>query len=201
MIKLFYGENRQQATKDIAKYLGPDYEVIEGTNIIVQDMPSIFLGNSLFSSNRSILIRDLSANKEAFSELHKYLDTPHKIIILESKLDKRLTAFKDIKDQIEIKEYVMPRDPNAGLVFDIYHTAKKDGKKAIAMLEKIKPTQDPMMFFGLIVTQATKDYAAKQGSKEKSALKALSKLDMNLKTTPLQSWPLIESFLLQVSSL
>ena len=87
------------------------------------------------------------------------------------------------------------------LVFSIYRTAKNDGQKAIAMLKKIEPSEEPMMFFGLLVSQAIKDFAAKQGSTEKRVLKELSQTDLKLKSSSIQPWLLIESFLLQLSLL
>ena len=95
----------------------------------------------------------------------------------------------------------MPKDPNINLVFDIYRTAKVNGKKAVKDLDKIKHHEDPIRFCGLMISQALKDYRAHQGTKEKRALKELSKLDLDLKTTSLEPWLLIQSFLLRVSSL
>ena len=201
MIKVFYGEDRVKAKQEIEKLLGKDYEVIDAADLTDQDLPTIFLGASLFAEKRKILIRDLFANKPVAEKLVNYLNTPHDIIILELKLDKRSTTYKELKDQLEFKEFKLPEEKNFGIVFDIYTTAKRDGKKAITMLESIKQDQDPMMFFGLLVSQAVKDFARNQGTKEKRVLKELSKLDMILKTTSSQSWLLIESFLLQVSSL
>ena len=68
-------------------------------------------------------------------------------------------------------------------------------------LEKIKSEEDPIMFFGLLASQAIKDFSLRQGIKEKRALKELSDLDIKLKTTSFQPWLLIESFLLRLSSL
>ncbi|MBO7132229.1 hypothetical protein J6V85_03185 [Candidatus Saccharibacteria bacterium] len=201
MIRIFYGEDRVRAKNEIDKLLGKDYEVIEGSELEPSDLPSIFLGASLLSDNRKILIRDLTTNKPAFEKILDYLNTPHEIILFETKLDKRSATFKLLKDKIEIKEFVLKKDPSANLVFGIYETAKKDGKKAIENLEKIKVNQDPIMFFGLLVSQALKDYQRNQGIKEKKALKELSKLDLDLKSSKLSSWLLIESFLLRLSSL
>lgn len=201
MIKVFYGDDRVKAKQEIEKLLGKDYEVIDATDLTDQDLPTIFLGASLFAEKRKILIRDLFANKPAAEKLVNYLNTPHDIIILELKLDKRSVAYKELKDQLEFKEFKLPEEKNFGVVFDIYTTAKRDGKKAISMLESIKQDQDPMMFFGLLVSQAVKDFTRNQGTKEKRALKELSKLDIIMKTTSSQPWLLIESFLLQVSSL
>lgn len=201
MIKIFYGDDRVTANAEIKKLLGDSYEVIEGPDLTSGDLPTVFMGASLFADTRNILIRDLSTNKEAYDHLPEYLNTPHNVIIFELKLDKRSVTYKEIKDKVEIKEFKLPEDKNFGLVFDIYSTAKRDGKKALEMLDKIKQDQDPMMFFGLLVSQAIKDYAKNQGTKEKRVLRELSKLDILMKTTSSQPWLLIESFLLQVSSL
>ncbi len=199
MIRIFYGENRQKAKEEIKKCLGENYEIIDGINLELTDLPNIFRGASLFAEKRKILIRDLSENKPVFEKLPEYLNSNHDIIIFEAKLDKRSSTYKNIKDQIEVKEFPAPKDPSLSLVFNIYDTAKTNGKKAIENLEKIKLNQDPIMFFGLMVSQAIKDYQKNQGTKEKKALKELSKLDIELKSSKLSSWLLIESFLLQVS--
>lgn len=201
MIKIFTGDDRIRANQEIGKLLGNNYEIIEGADLEPSDLPNIFQGTSLFAENRKILIRDLSENKPAFEKLPDYLNTNHDIILLETKLDKRSATYKTLKGEIEIKEFTARKDPNLNLVFGIYDTAKKDGKKAIENLEKIKAAQDPIMFFGLLVSKALKDYEKNQGTKEKRVLKELSKLDLNLKSTSFQPWLLIESFLLQVSSL
>lgn len=200
MLKIFYGENRILAQQEITKFLGKNYEIIEGPEITAADLPSIFLGNSLFTTGRSILIRDLGVNKPAFDKLPEYLNTTHRVIILELKLDKRSATYKALKDKVEFREFVLPK-PNARLVFDVYRAAKQDGPKSLAILAKIKSDQDPIMFFGLLVSNAIKDYQLHQGIKEKRALQELSQLDLRIKSTFLPPWLLIESFLLRLSSL
>ena len=200
MIRIFYGENRVKAKEEIRKILGENYEVLEGAEILVADMSSIFMGGSLFCDKRSILIKDLGENKEVFDELPKYLESPHEIILFESKLDKRTVTYKAIKDKVEIKEFADLKKPEFNLVFDIYNTAKRDGKRAVQMLEKIENEQDPFMFLGLLASQAIKDFEMRQGTKEKRALRELSKLDNLMKSTSLQPFSLLKSFLLQVSS-
>ena len=201
MLKIFSGEDRVRAKNEIEKLLGKKYEIIDGAELELSDLPTIFLGMSLLSDKRKIVIRDLSINKAAFEKIPEYLSSPHDIIIFETKLDKRSATYKLLKNKIEIKEFALRPDPNQNLVFSIYNTAKRDGKKAVSDLEKIKLNQDPIMFFGLLVSGAIKDFQAHQGTKEKKALKELSKLDLDLKSSKLSSWLLIESFLLRLSSL
>ena len=202
MIKVFYGEDRRRAQQEIISFLGTtDYEIIEGADLTPADLPSIFLGNSLFVRKRAILIRDFSTNKPVYDKLPEYLNTPHSIVILELKLDKRSATYKTLKDKIEFKEFILPKNPNFNLVFDIYRTAKHDGEKAVKMLEKIQNNEDPIMLCGLLISQALKDFKNHQGTKEKRVLVELSKLDLNLKSTSLQPWLLVQSFLLRLSSL
>lgn len=201
MIRVYYGDDRVRATKDIEKILGDEYEVIDGSELGTGDLVSVFWGNSLLSEQRNILIRDMSSNKSVYDKLPEYLNTIHNIVIFELKIDKRSATYKTLKDKIEWKEYKLPVNPNMRLVFDIYRTAKRDGKKAVAMLEKIKSEEDPVMFCGLMVSQALRDYKAHPGAKEKRVLKELSELDLNMKSTSLQPWMLVQGFLLRLSLL
>ena len=96
---------------------------------------------------------------------------------------------------------MLPENPNLKLVFDIYRVAKTNGKKAIEMLDKIKTDEDPIMFFGLLASQAIKDYKNNQGRIQKNILKELAEVDLQMKSSSLDSWLLIESFLLRLSRL
>lgn len=196
MIRVFYGEDRVRAKAEIDRILGENYEVIEGGELNANDLPSIFMGGSLFESKRKILVRDIFTNKEVADKLPEYVGTPHDVVLFEMKIDKRSNAYKQMKDAVEFKEFAMPRDANAGVVFDVYKVAKRDGKKAVEMLRKIENNQDPIMFVGLMATQAIRDYSTRQGVKEKRVLKGLAKLDMDLKSSKIAPWTLVEAFLL-----
>lgn len=201
MIQIFTGDDRIKANQAIRQTLGQDYEIVEGADLTTIDLPTITRGASLFANQRKILIRDLSPNKAVYDQLPDYLDTPHDIILFESRLDKRSSTYKALKTQIKITEFKLPENANFKIVFDIYRTAKRDGKKAVQMLAKIQATEDPIKFAGLLNSQALKDYTAHQGAKEKRTLQELSKLDLALKSTSIQPWLLVQSFLLRVSSL
>ena len=201
MIEIFCGEDRARAQAEVKRILGADYEVFEGMNLAITDLPSLFMGTSLFGEKRKILVKDLGEQKELWEKLPEYLESPHTIIIWESKLDKRTATYKAIKDKVKVVEFALPKDMNANLVFDIFRTAKRDGKKAVELLKKIEDTEEPYMLIGLFVTQALKDFEMRQGSKEKRVLAELSRIDMLMKTTSTQPWLLLKSFLLRVSQL
>ena len=199
MIKIFTGDDRKAAGNEIKKFLGENYEIIDCADLTPNDLPQIFKGTTLFDSHRRILLRDFTANTNIYPEIIKYLDTPHDIILLETKLDKRTTTYKDIKDQIEIKEFKLPPKTDPRAIFDIYKVAKRDSKKAVEMLKKIEPEEDPIKFTGLLVSQAIKDFQARQGIKEKQILKDLSRLDIQMKSTKIPAWTLVEAFLISIS--
>ena len=201
MIRIFCGDDRIKAQKEIKRILGDNYEIVEGAELDINDLPSVLMGASLLADTRHILIRDIAINKTAFDELPKYLNTPHEVILLESKLDKRSTTYKALKDKIEIREFVLPQAVDFRQVFDIYQVAKTDGVRALQILERIKPYEDPIQFTGLIASQAIKDFTARpSGVKERKTLKELAKADLTMKSTKIDPWLIVESFLLRLSS-
>lgn len=199
MIKIFYGENRLEIEKAVKSFLGGGYEVLEGKEIEIGMLPSIFQGMSLFDNKRKILIKDFGDNAGVFEKIVDFLDTTSDVAIWETKLDKRTNFYKTIKDKVEIKEFANVKKADFGLVFDVFKTAKRDGAAAVKMLEKIEDEQDPFQFTGLLISQAIKDFNLRQGIKEKRVLKELSKLDMQLKSTSQQPWLLVKGFLLRLS--
>ena len=194
MIRIFTGDDRIKAGNEIKRILGESYEVIDAADLTPKDLPSLFKGTTIFDAKRRILLRDFTANSSIYPEITKYLDTPHEIILLETKLDKRTTTYKEIKDQLEIKEFKLPPKTDFREVYDIYNVAKRDGKKAVAMLRRIEPDEDPIRFTGLLVSQALKDFNPK-------VLKELSNIDIKMKRSKIDPWLLVESFLLKISNL
>ena len=201
MIRVFYGDDRIKAKQEIERLLGKGYEVLDGAELTVDDLPSIFLGASLFTDKRQILIRDFTTNRAIYEELPKYLDTTHEIILFETKLDKRAAVYKELKNKLEFKEFKMPEKIDFRIIFDIYNTAKLDGKKAVQLLEDIKPNEDPIKFTGLLVSQALKDFSSRPQPKQKRILKELAKIDLEMKSSKIDPWLLVESFLLRIKTL
>lgn len=201
MIKIFIGDDRVKAKQEILHFLGKGYEVFDGVDLLEDDLSNICFGNSLFAPERSVLIQDLSKNKRLFEKLPSYLETSHKIAILEQSLDKRSSIYKSFRDKKLIYEFTINRSADFNKVFNIFSVAKQNGPKAIEMLESIKDQQDPIMFFGLMVSGALKDFNSRQGTKERKVLDTLSQLDLQLKSNPIDPWLIIESFLIRLSQI
>lgn len=228
MLRVFYGENRLEAEREVRRLLGEGYEVFEGESLTVGDLPSIFQGMSLFggafgrviesSSDgdgssgeavggfggvRRILLKNLGENPEVWAKLADYRGTEHEVVVWEGKIDKRSTGYKQLKDAgVEMREFPALKKPEAGLVFGILDTAMRDGTRAVRDLEKIEADQDPFMFFGLLVTQVLKKYEySVGGARERRILKELAKVDLQMKSTGVEPWMLVKSFLLRVGEI
>lgn len=207
-IRIFTGDDRVKISEEVRRELGEGYEVFEGESLTLADLASLFLGGSLFVvGGRKILVKDFSENKEVFAgfveKIEEWLKTEAEVIIWETKLDKRLGATKAlVKAGVEVREFKTSEPVDMKAVFNIYDVALRDGKRAVAELAKIESGQDPYMFFGLVVSQALKKLEWRSnGKKEKRILRELSVVDMQMKSTAVEPWMLIKSFLLRVATL
>ena len=181
MLEIYYGDNRIKAEGAIKKTLGSGYEVIDGAELKTDDLPNIFMGTSLFTSERAILIKDLGENTEVWNKLINYIDTSNKVIIWEQKLDKRTTAYKELaKAGVKMVEFALTEAPEAREVFNILDTAWHDGKKAVLKLDKIEKTaakteKKPAVKKAAAKTaKATKPAAKKATTTKKPAAKKTS---------------------------
>lgn len=198
MIHIFYGEDRLAAEKKAKALLGPNCEIIDAENLEKNDLPTIFLGTSLFESERKILIKGIAEKSELFNEVEKYLETSHEIVILEDKISGNLTSFKNLKKSknIDIKEFKKAESFDPYLAFNIYSTALNNPKKALEMLRDAEKTSDAYMMVGAWATKALK-------TKNKNAIKELAKIDVLLKTTKFSEtpWTLLETYVLKLQKL
>lgn len=209
MIRVFTGSDRKKIDAEVKKILGENYEVFDGENLKIEDIVNIFLGTSLFAEKRKILLKDLtlargegSAGVDYYEEISKYKNTPHDIVIWETNVSQKKTYKDFVKSkEVEAKKFDLAEKIDMRVVFNIYDTALNDGVRAVKMLSEIEEKQDPYMFFGLLVSQAVKKFEWRQGAKEKRILKELSKVDMQMKTTAVEPWFLIKSFLLRVKTI
>ena len=227
MIKVFHGDDRSKIAAEVRKILGENYEVFDGESLKIEDIVNIFKGTSLFATKRKILIKDLTEKRKAvgakeadtskanikksddektaslgndfYEEIAKYADTEHDVIIWETVLSQK-KPYKDFvkENKIEVKKFEARKPVDAGRVFGIFDLAMQDGERAVKQLEEIEEGQDPYMFFGLMASQAIKRFEWRNGRKEKAILKELAKLDIKLKSTTMEPWILIKSFLIRM---
>ena len=212
MFYIFTGDDRERCLKEIRRILGDDPEVFEGEKLSLQDLINICQGMSLFSGRRKILIRDLTPIRkdegedegpgiDFYTELIKYVNTPHEIVIWETNKSRK-KSFAEFKKAKGVKffEFKIRREDFRRLS-GILDLAFRDGKQAVMELRKLEDETEPYSLVGVFAFNLCEKYNYRRGEKEKRALEALSRVDMLMKTTSLSPWTYLESFLLQVSSL
>ena len=201
MIKVFYGENRAMARKAIDKLLGKDYEIVEAENLTTSDMPSVFLGTSLFGEKRKILVKSLSENKECYEMLPKYVDEcPHDVVIWEEKIDKRSVTYKVLakSDAVEFKEFAAMATVDKNLVFEVFNEAYRgNSRKAIELCDQIAATNDPFQFIGLMTTLGAKKLQF-DATKATKTMKAIAEADMNMKIGGIEPWTAVKIALIKI---
>lgn len=208
MIHLYFGEDRLKSEEMAKKVLGDNYENIDAENLSIEDLPTIFLGTSLFDTgSRKILIKGLGEKKELFEEIEKYLETPHEIVILESKINGNWAGLKNLKKakNIDLVENKIPEDKEKrNLAFNVFSLALNNPNKAVEMLRKSEDEIDPYATLGAWGYKALENLKkAPNSKKNRQIMKELAEIDILLKTTKYSEkpWPVLESFLLRLENL
>lgn len=98
----------RQATKDlIAAHPNASLERVDAEALKPNDMPQLLSGASLFSSEKLVIIDELSRNKIIWSTLDELLTTvPDEttLLLIESSPDKRTRAYKWLQKNAEVRE-------------------------------------------------------------------------------------------------
>jgi DNA polymerase-3 subunit delta len=95
------------------KYGKENIERVAGEDLEVAQLPSLLQGGTLFSSNRMVIIRDLSKNKETSEKFIEYLEkVPEEVsvVLIEGQLDKRTSLYKTLKKSTDFQECIEPSD-------------------------------------------------------------------------------------------
>ena len=111
MITLLTGENSfevGQALADISSSFDGVAEKIEGSDLLLSQLPDVLMGVSLFSEKRLVIIKSLGENKAVWPVfgdwLSKVSDDIH-LVLVESKPDKRTSTYKALKGSAEVIEF------------------------------------------------------------------------------------------------
>jgi DNA polymerase-3 subunit delta len=82
-------------------------EKIDGTELELKHLPDLLMGMTLFAQKRLIIIKDLSTNKNLWSDLANWLvrvsEDVH-LVLIEPKLDKRTKTYKELQKVSKIVE-------------------------------------------------------------------------------------------------
>ena len=111
MITLLAGPNtyaRNEALRaKVAAFKG-DVERYDGSELELKQLPDIFMGASLFSQERLIILRDIGGNKALWSELEPWIarvPPETEIVLVELQPDKRTKTYKALQKHGQVVEY------------------------------------------------------------------------------------------------
>lgn len=121
---------------DLAKKGGFIIENVNSENLTTSDMPSLLNGVSLLADKRLIVVKNLSDNKEIWSQIPDLVSKIASEIILvdvEDKLDKRTKIFKDISTVSDMREFKNLTQKDEGILAERARIlAEKSGLKMAA---------------------------------------------------------------------
>lgn len=111
MITWLVGENSfeiREALRTIEAGFDGRAEKIDGTELLLSQLPDLLMGTSLFSTERLVIITDISKNSALWEKVPDWLerisDTIH-VVFVDEKPDKRTTSYKALKQAAELKEF------------------------------------------------------------------------------------------------
>jgi DNA polymerase-3 subunit delta len=111
MITLLTGPNSYattQAVRSKTRAFDGDVETHDASELELRNLPDLFMGATLFSPNRLVVIHGASANKEIWTELEQWIQrVPDEtdIILVDSSPDKRTKTYKQLQKHATIKEH------------------------------------------------------------------------------------------------
>lgn len=111
MITLLTGPNTYTIAETIrekSRSFSGEVETYDASELEARQLPDLFRGASLFSTERLIVLRGVAANKALWTDLEQWLEhVPEEteIILVDSSPDKRTKTFKQLQKHGTIKEH------------------------------------------------------------------------------------------------
>ncbi len=203
MLRIFYGNDRKAAEKAIKKVLGDNYESVLADKLVPSDMVSVFMGTSIFGDSRKILIKDLDSNSDCWSELDKYLDTPHEIVLWNDTLNKKTVLYKTLsKSGVECKEFKLADNYDSFTGLNMLDAAMRgDLNGALKKFNEVRAHNvSALPTIAAIGTTLCKKYLG-MNKKATRAVKILAQNEMRIKTNSLDEWQALEISIIEIAKL
>ncbi len=109
MIYLLHGENefsKRERLRELSLELGGEPERVDGEELELRHLQELVQGQTLFSESRLVIISDLSQSP-VWADVPGVLDgVSSDIVLFEQKIDKRTKAYKWLKKQAKVEEFL-----------------------------------------------------------------------------------------------
>lgn len=113
MITVLTGDNSFELTRALdsltAGFAGTA-EKYDGSDLELPQLPDLLSGAMLFASERLVVIKELSSNKQLWEVLPDWLERVSddvQLVLVEPKPDKRTKTFKELKRHATVREFAM----------------------------------------------------------------------------------------------
>ena len=110
MINLLTGSNSFELERYLAglrKSFGGTAEIVDGSRLELNQLPDLLMGRTLFADKRLVIVRNLSESKDVWSRLPEWLGRVSddiELVLVEPKLDKRTSTYKELKKHTNFVE-------------------------------------------------------------------------------------------------
>lgn len=170
MITLITGENtyeNEQTLQRIIASANASVERFDGETLELAQLPDLFMGATLFASERLIVIKNLSNNKTLWNELETWLprvsDVTH-LVLVETKPDKRTKTYKLLQKNADVHESKLWTERDSAAA----------EKWAMSELEARGNTLDKKSAHALVVRVGTDQWLLSQAIEKLVVLEAIS---------------------------
>lgn len=112
MITVLTGENSfaiHEALQTLVRDFDGRPERIDGGTLELKQLPDLLMGGTLFDTDRLVIIRGITENSALKSQLSDWLDRVDDsihLVLIDEKLDKRTTLYKDLKKKANLHDFV-----------------------------------------------------------------------------------------------
>lgn len=121
MITVLTEENSFELTRALDAIVGGfagTAEKFDGSDLELMQLPDLLLGGTLFATERLVIIKNLSENKQLWDALPDWLermsDDVH-VVLVEPKPDKRTKTYKELKKYADVREFALWGDRDVQL--------------------------------------------------------------------------------------
>lgn len=110
MIYLLTGDNTfelERRLKEIVDNSATQAERFDGSELSLEQLPDLFMGATLFATQRMIILRNVSGNKTVWSLLPEWLerlDGSTEVVLIETHPDKRTKTYKWLEKNTTVTE-------------------------------------------------------------------------------------------------
>jgi len=117
MITLLTGPNTYataQAVRAKTQAFSGEVETYDASELEPRNLPDLFMGATLFSPNRLVILRSVSANKTIWTELEQWIERvpdETEIVLVDNAPDKRTKTYKQLQKHATIKEHAELSEP------------------------------------------------------------------------------------------